>query len=102
MPNPLLRGLPPVHPGEVLREDVLPALGRSKSDIAKLLGITRTTLYGILNGDQAVTSDMALRIAKLTDTSPKLWLNLQQDYDLSRSAEKLAAELARIPTLEAA
>jgi addiction module HigA family antidote len=102
MSNTLLAGLPPVHPGEVLREDVLPAIGRSKSELAKLLGITRTTLYGILNGEQGVTSDMALRIGKLTDTSPKLWLSLQQDYDLCLSAVKLADELERIPTLEAA
>lgn len=102
MSNNLLAGLPPVHPGEVLREDVLPALGRSKVEIAKLLGITRTTLYGILNGEQAVTSEMALRIAKLTDTSPKVWLNLQQEYDLRIGEQKLAAELERIPTLEVA
>jgi len=102
MSNPLLAGLAPVHPGEVLREDVLPALARSKSEIAKLLGITRTTLYGILNGDQSVTSEMALRIGKLTDTSPKVWLNLQQDYDLRIGEHKLAAELERIPTLEVA
>ncbi|MGQ0559869.1 MAG: HigA family addiction module antitoxin [Sphingosinicella sp.] len=102
MPNKLLAGLPPVHPGDVLGEDVLPALGRPKSEIARLLGISRTTLYGILNGENGVTSDMALRIAKLTGTNPKVWLNLQQDYDLCMSERKLARELARIPTLEAA
>ncbi len=102
MSNPMLAGLPPVHPGDILREDVLPALRRGKKEIAELLGTSRTSLYAILNGKQAVTSDMALRIGKLTGTSPEMWLRLQQAYDLRASAAKLAKELERIPTLEAA
>lgn len=102
MTNKLLAGLPPVHPGEVLREDVLPALNRPKAEIARLLNTTRTSLYAIMKGDQSVTSDMAVRIAKLTGTSATLWMNLQQAYDLRNSEIKLAAELEKIPTLEAA
>lgn len=102
MSNNLLAGLPPVHPGEILREDVLPALRRAKKEIAELLGTSRTSLYAILNGEQAVTSDMALRIGKLTGTSPEMWLNLQQEFDLRMSEARLAKEIERIPTLEAA
>lgn len=102
MTNNLLAGLDPVHPGEVLREDVFPALNKPMAELARLLGISRTTLYAIMNGEQAVTSDMALKIGKLTGTSPEMWMNLQQAYDLRMSEKRLAAELAKIPTLEAA
>jgi addiction module HigA family antidote len=102
MPNRLLAGLAPVHPGEVLREDVFPALGRPRAELARLLGTSRTTLYAILNGEQSVTPDMALKIGKLTGTSPGMWLSLQQAFDLHAGEARLAAELARIPTLEGA
>jgi addiction module HigA family antidote len=72
------------------------------AEFARLLGTSRTTLYAIMNGDQAVTSDMALKIGKLTGTTPEMWLNLQQSYDLSISEARLADELEKIPTLEAA
>ena len=102
MSNNLLAGLAPVHPGEILREDVFPALDKPLSALARMLGTSRTTLYAIINAEQSVTSDMALRIGKLTGTTPEMWLNLQQAYDLQMSAERLAEELEKIPTLEAA
>lgn len=102
MSNNLLAGLAPVHPGEILREDVFPALNKPMAEYARLLGTSRTTLYAIMNGDQAVTSDMALKIGKLTGTTPEMWLNLQQAYDLRMSEVRLADELEKIPTLEAA
>ena len=55
MTNPLTKGLRPVHPGEMLREDILPAVARPKVEIARLLGISRQTLYDILNEKQPVT-----------------------------------------------
>ena len=97
-----LRGLPPTHPGEVLREDVLPALGRPKTEIARLLGISRQTLYDILDEKQPVTPAMALRIAKLLGTTPEFWLNMQRDYDLRRAEREMATVLGNIPTLSAA
>lgn len=96
----LLSGLPPTHPGEVLREDVLPALGRSKSEIAGLLHISRQTLYDILNERQPITPQMALRIGKLCGNGPEVWLRMQANYDLAVEAPAMAAEIARIPTLE--
>ena len=57
--NPLLKGLRPVHPGEHLREDVLPALGKSKAEIARLLGVSRQTLYDVLNERQPITANLA-------------------------------------------
>jgi len=100
--NPLLKGLRPTHPGEILREDVLPALGRPKSEIARLLEVSRQTLYDIIGEKQPVTPAMALRIGKLTGTSAESWVNMQCSYDLQVEAEKAADVLARIPTLKAA
>lgn len=102
MTNTLLKGLRPTHPGEILREDVLPALGRPKTEIARLLQVSRQTLYDILAEKQPVTPAMALRFAKLTGTTPESWVNMQRNHDLRIEAEKAAAVLDDIPTLEAA
>jgi antitoxin HigA-1 len=102
MTNPLLKGIPPAHPGAVLREDVLPALGRPKTEIAALLGVSRQTLYDILAEKQPVTPAMALRLGKLLGNGPDLWLNLQRKHDLHVAERELAEEIARIPTLSAA
>lgn len=96
------RALAPMHPGELLREDVLPAIGKPKTEIADLLGISRQTLYDILAEKQPITPPMALRIGKLCGNGPRLWLNLQQGYDLAQAERELATDLADIPTLNAA
>jgi addiction module HigA family antidote len=100
--NRLIRGLKPMHPGELLREDVLPALGKSKTEIARLLGVSRQTLYDILDEKQPVTPGMALRLGKLLGNGPDLWINLQRTYDLALAARELAGKLKKIPTLSAA
>lgn len=96
------RGLPPMHPGELLREEILPALDRPKAGIAKLLGVSRQTLYDVLNEKQPVTPGMALRLGKLCGNGPDLWLNLQKRYDLHRAEQELGDSLKKIPTLEVA
>lgn len=100
--KPLKRGLPPMHPGELLREEILPALGRPKTEIARLLGVSRQTLYDILEERQPVTPAMALRLGKLCGNGPELWLNLQKRYDLRRAEEELGNKIKAIPTLEVA
>jgi len=100
--NKLLAGLAPTHPGEILRVDVLPALNKPKAEIARLLEVSRQTLYDILSEKQEVTPTMALRLGKMTGTSPEMWLNLQRNYDLRIAAARDAELLERIPTLEVA
>jgi addiction module HigA family antidote len=102
MPNPLLAGLKPTHPGELLREDVLPALGRTKVEIADLLGISRRQLYLLLDEEAPITPQMSLRIGKLTGTSAESWLAMQQAYDLKLATRELGSVLKSIPTLDAA
>jgi addiction module HigA family antidote len=94
--------LPPIHPGELLREEILPALDRPKTEIAKLLGVSRQTLYDILDEKPPVTPIMTLRLGKLCGNGPELWLNLQKRYDLQRAEQELGERIEAIPTLEVA
>ena len=96
------RGLPPMHPGELLREEILPALDRPTTEIARLLGVSRQTLYDVLKEKPPVTPVMALRLGKLCGNGPDLWLNLQKRYDLHRAQQELGTEINSIPTLEVA
>jgi antitoxin HigA-1 len=96
------RGLPPMHPGELLREEILPALDRPKTEIAKLLGVSRQTLHDLIEEKQPVTPAMALRLGKLCGNGPDLWLNLQKRYDLHRAQQELGDKIKAIPTLEVA
>lgn len=102
MNNPLLAGIAPAHPGALLREDILPAIAKSKAEIARLLGVSRRTLYDILSERRPVTAAMALRLGKLLGNRPEMWLNMQHAYDLRAAARDLAGQLAEIPTLKAA
>ncbi len=73
----------PTHPGIILEEDYIKPLEIDNlQDLADDLGISRKTLHKIRTGSARVTPEMALRLAKLFRTTPELWLNLQQKYDL--------------------
>ncbi len=102
MTSPLIRGLRPMHPGELLREDVLPAIGKPKTEIARLLGISRQTLHDILAERQPVTAQMAIRIGKLCGNGPDLWFNLQKRYDMEMAKREMAGRIDAIPTLQEA
>lgn len=99
--NPLLKGLKPTHPGEFLREDVLPALGIPKTEIAKRLGISRAMLYAILEERAPVSPAMALRLGRLLGTTPESWLNMQRDYDLRILEQEMSEELDEIDPVAA-
>lgn len=72
----------PTHSGEILREDVLPALAITASEAAKGLGISRQTQHRILAEKLSVSPPMALRLGKFCDNDAVVWLNMQQTYDL--------------------
>lgn len=95
-PRPIPRRQP-THPGEILREDVLPALRLSVSEAARLLRVTRQTLHRILSGRSSVTPEVALRLGRFCGNGPDLWLRMQQAHDLWRAREELRAELDQIP-----
>jgi antitoxin HigA-1 len=73
---------PPTHPGALLREDIIPAVKRSKTEIAELLGISRQHLHAILAEKKSVTAEMAVRLGTLFCDGPEIWLRMQGAYDL--------------------
>lgn len=72
----------PTHPGALLREDVLPALDMSQTEFAKRLGVSRLTVSDLLLEKRALSPDMAMRISRLTNTTPESWLRMQETLDL--------------------
>jgi len=102
MANKPIKGLRPTHPGEILREDVLPALSITKTRFAELLHVSRQTLYDLLGEKQPVTPQMALRLGRLLGNGPDIWLRLQGAYDLAIQAKAMGPELEQIRTLEMA
>ena len=97
-------GLPPVHPGEIIKEDVLPSVGLSVTAAAKALGVSRQMLHGILAGRKPLSVVMCLKLARLFGGSPEVWMQLQAAYDLKKSEQnkKVMARVARIvPVREA-
>lgn len=100
MTDKIVNRMTAVHPGAILREDVIPALGRPKAEIARLLGISRQQLYDILEERKPITVPMALRIGKLCGNGGGIWMRMQQSYDRKIAEREMAAELAAIPTLE--
>ena len=72
----------PTHPGEILREDVLPALGITQGEFAKALGVSRRTINEILNEKRPITVDMAFRLGKVLGNGHNLWLKMQLAVDV--------------------
>lgn len=93
--------LPPVHPGEILRDD-LAALGWSASKFAAHLGVPTNGISEIIAGHQGVSPRMALFIGKAFGTGPEIWLNLQRAHDLRVARQKFAQAVDAIRELETA
>ena len=94
------RARPPIHPGAILREDVLPALEMSVTTAADRLGVSRQTLHSILRGDSAVSPEMALRLGKFCGNGAEIWTRMQAAYDLWHAERALADQLERIQLAE--
>ena len=89
----------PTPPGLLLANTVLPAIGESKTRIAQMLGVSRQTLYDILDCKQPITPRMAVRIGKLCGNGPHLWLSMQAAHDLWEAERKV--DTTKIPTVKA-
>jgi addiction module HigA family antidote len=76
------RKRPPVHPGRILKNHHLIPLSISITDLAGILGVSRKTVSKVINERGAITPEMALRLSRAFNTTPNLWLGLQQEYDL--------------------
>jgi addiction module HigA family antidote len=88
--------LPPIHPGEILREDVLEPLNLSVNQLAKALAVDAARLNEIARGRRGITADTALRLARYLGTTPEFWLNLQTRYDLQVAKQAKAKEIDRV------
>lgn len=95
--RPLKR--PPIHPGEILREDVLKNLSLTVSEAARRLGVSRQQLHRVLACTHPITTEMALRIGKFAGNGPGLWLRMQQAYDLWYTEQNMTEELSKIETV---
>ncbi len=94
----LIDNLPPIHPGEILRDD-LEALGLSARRFAEHIGVPPNAVTEILNGDRRITATMAWRLARAFGTDPRYWTNLQSYYDTKIARAELGDELERIKPL---
>ncbi len=90
----------PTHPGELLREDVIPATGKSKSEIARMLGVSRQHLHDILAERKPVSPEVAVRLAKLFGNAPLVWIRMQGAYDAWHATRDV--DVSAIPTLSTA
>ena len=89
------RRLPPVHPGEILREDLMAPLGLSINRVARDLRVPVTRMSEIVNGRRSITADTALRLARYCSTTPEFWLNLKSTYDLDVATRASAEQIKR-------
>ena len=96
-------GMRPVHPGEILREE-LEELGMSAKAVARELGVPQNRISDILRGRRGITADTALRLARYLNTTPQVWLNLQKTYELRVAELESGKDIAKRvkPRLEAA
>jgi antitoxin HigA-1 len=91
----------PAHPGELLRE-IIPATGKSKSEIAALLGISRQHLHDILRERKPVSPGVAVRLGKMFGDGAGVWVRKQGAHDTWRAERELAQEIKNIPRLKPA
>ena len=90
----------PTHPGELLRQDVIPATGKPKAEIARMLGISRQHLYDIPAERKPVSPEVAVRLAKLFGNAPLFWIRMQGAYDAWHASREV--DVSSVPTLVAA
>src|SRR5712691_8601017 len=89
----------PTHPGELLREETLPAAGLSQSKLADRLGVPRRTVSELIRERRSVTPDLAHRLSRLFNTTPEFWLRLQEAVDIWDSLQANQKEYDRLKPL---
>ena|ERR1041384_3993435 len=98
--------LAPVHPGDVLREDFMKPLKLTSYAVAKALGTTPIAISQICRRKRSVSAEMALKLGRLFNVSPELWMGIQADYDLEverlRSQDRIEKSIHPLPALETA
>lgn len=98
----MVKKLPPIHPGEVLREDFMTPFGLSSNALANALGVTAARVNDIVRGRRGITADTALRLGRYFGTDAQSWLNLQQRYEFERAQDAIGDALKKIRPLKLA
>lgn len=93
--------MPPIHPGEVLREDFLTPMGLTQYRLAKAIHVPPRRVNEIIQGKRGISADTALRLARYFGTSVEVWMNLQSRYEVEAAQDRLADELAHIEPVQA-
>lgn len=96
------RKLPPVHPGEILREEFLLPMGLTPYAVAAKLRVPRTRIERLAREETPITADTALRLGKFFGTTAAFWMNIQAQYDLETAEDKLAPQIRKIQEYAAA
>lgn len=91
-------GLPPIHPGEFLRE-TLEELGFSQAEFARAIGVAPMRISHVMKGARPVTAELALLFGRALGQSPQYWLNLQASYDLKMAERSVGARLRAVVEL---
>jgi len=87
--------LPPIHPGEILREEFLSPLGMSANELALALRVPATRINDIVNERRGITADTALRLSRYFGTTPKFWMNMQASWELEVAEDQLGYSVKR-------
>jgi antitoxin HigA-1 len=87
--------LPPIHPGEILREEFMKPLGLSSNALSRRLGVTAARVNEIASERRGITADTALRLARCFSTTPEFWMNLQQRYELEAARREVGLAVER-------
>ncbi len=94
------RKLPPIHPGEILREEFMIPLGLSSNALARAVGVTAARINDIVRERRGITADTALRLARYFNTDEQSWMNLQTRYDLECAQDAAGREIERIKPMQ--
>lgn len=86
----------PTHPGEVLKEEFLVPLGMSQSALAEALHCSFRSVNELVNEKRGVTTEMALKLSRYFNTTPQLWMNFQNEYDLYKTWKKKGTEIESV------
>ncbi len=97
----IVASLPPMHPGEMLREEFMLPMNLSAGQIAKAADVPRTRIERIMREEVGMTGDTALRLSRVLGTSPEFWMNLQGRYELETARQALGEEIAGIKPIAA-
>ena len=92
--------LPPMHPGEMLREEFMKPMGLTPYKIAKACGVPRTRIGRVVREELGISADTALRLAKFFGPSVGFWMNLQARYDVRMAEKAIARDLKSIETIK--